>query len=252
MVRQMQTYCLQNIDVIILAGGLGTRLSPVLNGKPKLLAPICGEPYIEFILKWLLSFGVRRIILALGYLASDVEEYLKSNQKDGIEIVCSVEPEPLGTAGGLAKASDYIQGTLALVMNGDSFVDADLCKLIDLHKSSASDATIICTRIANSRHYGSVKITEDGIVTSFEEKPSVNSSNLINAGIYAVNGKLIQRVKGVKSGSLERDVFQQIPLGGLNAISGKFDFLDIGTPEDYNRADVFFQPFIRRWEAAKK
>ena len=67
MVKRAQTQCLHNIDVIILAGGLGSRLGSVLNGKPKLLAPICGEPYIEFIFKWLLSFGVRRIIFALGY-----------------------------------------------------------------------------------------------------------------------------------------------------------------------------------------
>ena len=248
----MQTQCLQDVDVIILAGGLGSRLGSVLNGKPKLLAPVCGEPYIEFIFKWLISFGVRRIIFALGYLASDIEEYLKSNPKNGIEIVCSVEPEPLGTAGGLAKASDYIQSALALVMNGDSFVDADLCKLIDMQNIGSSDATILCTRIVDSRHYGSVKITDDGTITSFEEKTSVNSSNLINAGIYAVSEKLIQRVKVLHSGSLERDVFQKIPLGGLNAISGKFDFLDIGTPEDYNRADAFFRPFIDRWKVAEK
>jgi len=247
----MQTHCLQNIDVIILAGGLGSRLAPVLDGKPKLLAPVCGKPYLEFILKWLSSFGACRIILALGHLAKDIEEYVKTNFKDGIEIICSVESEPLGTAGGLAQASDYIQSTLALVMNGDSFVDADLCKLIDLHKSSASDATMICTRIANSKHYGSVEIAEDGKVLSFEEKSTINSSGLINAGIYVVSHQLLQRVKGLHIGSLEKDVFQQLPVGALNTYSGKFDFLDIGTPEDFKRAEAFFQPFVLRWEDGK-
>ena len=89
-------------------------------------------------------------------------------------------------------------------------------------------------------------------LTESSEEAFVNSSNLINAGIYAVSEKLIQRVRELHSGSLERDVFQQIPIGGLNAISGKYDFLDIGTPEDYNRADGFFRPFIQRWKFGKK
>lgn len=244
----MQTHCLEEIDVIILAGGLGTRLAGVLEGKPKLLAPICGRPFLEFILKWLSSYGARRIILSLGYLGYEIKEYVKDRFSGDMEIICILEAEPMGTAGGLANVSCYIESNLALVMNGDSFVDADLCELIDYHKSADRDATILCTRVANVERYGSIKLSDDGTVLSFQEKPKLHSSGFINAGVYVISERLLGHVKGLQTGSLEKDVFQKLPIGKLNAFSGEFEFLDIGTPEDYNRAQNFFRPFFNRWQ----
>ena len=246
----MQTNCLGDIDVVILAGGFGKRLKRELNGKPKLLAPICGKPYFEFVLKWLSFFGVRRIILSLGYLAQEIENYVSSIFIEGLEIICAIEPEPLGTAGGLAFASSHIKSDVALVMNGDSFVDADLCSLLDIHKACAFQATIVCTRVANSDRYGSVQINETGEVVSFQEKAETGSSGLINAGIYVFSRSMIRQIQRIKCGSLEDDVFENLPLGSLNSYSGSFEFLDIGTPEDYARATEMFQPFLRRWSRA--
>ena len=230
----MRTHCLKDTDVVILAGGFGTRVAEKLDGKPKLLAPIGGKPYLEFVLKWLVSFGARRIILALGHLAQEIEDYSNANFKGRLEVICAIEPRPLGTAGALAFASVHIKSPLALVMNGDSFVDADLCKLIHRHNSFAGEATILCTRVANAERYGSIKITEDGYVELFREKAEIKSSGL-----------------KIQHGSLEKDVFQKLPVGALNAFSGNFKFLDIGTPEDYERAEEFFQPFIWRWRRVK-
>ena len=247
----MRTHCLKDIDVVILAGGFGTRLAEVLDGKPKLLAPISGKPYLDLVLMWLASFGARRVILALGYLAKEIEDYSNVNYKGKLEIICAKEPRPLGTAGALAFASDHIKSSLVLVMNGDSFVDADLCKLIHRHNSFAGEATILCTRVANARRYGSIKITKDGYVESFREKVEIKSSGIINAGIYVVSGHMVERVRKIQHGSLEKDVFPKLPVGALNTFSGNFNFLDIGTPEDYERAQVFFQPFMRRWKRVK-
>ena len=133
----MRTQCLKDIDVVILAGGFATRLAEMLDGKPKLLAPIGGKPYLDLVLRWLVSFGARRIILALGHLAQEIEDYSNATFKGRLEIICATEPRPLGTAGALAFASVHIKSSLALVMNGDSFVDADLCKLIHHHNSFA-------------------------------------------------------------------------------------------------------------------
>ena len=247
----MRTHCLKDIDVVILAGGFGTRVAEVLDGKPKLLAPIGGKPYLDFLLKWLVSFGARRIILALGHLAQEIEDYSNATSTGRLEIICAREPRPLGTAGALAFASVHIKSSLALVMNGDSFVDADLCKLIHRHNSFAGEATILCTRVANAGRYGSIKITKDGYVESFREKTEIKSSGMINAGIYVVSGHIVDRVRKIQRGSLEKDVFQKLPVGVLNTFSGNFNFLDIGTPEDYERAQVFFQPFMRRWRRVK-
>ena len=243
----MQTRCLEDIDVVILAGGLGKRLIRELNGTPKLLAPICGEPYLEFVLKWLLYFGVRRVILSLGHLAHEIETYVNSKFFTELEIICAIEPEPLGTAGGLSFASSHLKSDTALVMNGDSFVDANLCKLIDWHKKSAVKATILCTRVSDSERYGSVQINETGKIISFNEKTVTRSSGYINAGIYVFSQSMINYLKGFKRGSLEYDVFQNLPIGSLNSFSGKFEFLDIGTPEDYFRAGEIFKPFLNRW-----
>ena len=247
----MRTHCLKDIDVVILAGGFGTRLAEMLGEKPKLLAPIGGKPYLDFVLKWLVSFGARRIILALGHLAQEIEDYLNATSKGRFEIICATEPRPLGTAGALAFASVHIKSSLALVMNGDSFVDADLCKLLHRHNSFSGEATILCTRVANPGQYGSIKITKDGYVESFREKAEIKSSGIINAGIYVVSGHMVERVRKIQRGSLEKDVFTKLPVGALNTFSGKFNFLDIGTPEDYERAQIFFRPFMRRWRRVK-
>jgi len=247
----MRTHCLKDIDVVILAGGFGTRVAEVLDGKPKLLAPIGGKPYLDFVLKWLVSFGARRIILALGHLAQEIEDYSNANFKGRLEVICAIEPRPLGTAGALAFASVHIKSPLALVMNGDSFVDADLCKLIHRHNSFAGEATILCTEVANAGRYGSIKITEDGYVELFREKAETRSSGIINAGVYVVGGHMVERVRKIQHGSLEKDVFQKLPVGALNTFSGNFKFLDIGTREDYERAQDFFQPFFRRLRGVK-
>ena len=88
----MLNSCLKKINVVILGGGLGTRLVGELNGKPKLLAPIAGTPYLDLALNWLISFGAQRVILALGHLGREVEQYVSSKLISGTEIICAIEP----------------------------------------------------------------------------------------------------------------------------------------------------------------
>jgi len=243
----MAQSCLQDIDVVVLAGGLGTRLAGELNGKPKLLAPIDGRPYLDFALKWLSSFGAHRIILALGHLAGEVETYVEDRFYNGLEIVCVVEPEPLGTAGGLAYACAAVQSDPVLVMNGDSFVDADLCALVDNHRASRVDGTLLCTRVQDTSRYGAVEIDDRGRIVQFREKTKASVPGRINAGVYVMNASLIDQVKKLGRGSLEQDIFQKMPSGSLNAFSGSFEFLDIGTPGDYAKAPEVFAPYLTKW-----
>ena len=124
--RNISSDCLKNIDVVVLAGGLGTRLSPVLKDKPKILAPIGKRPYIVFLLSWLKSFGARRVIFGLGHLAGAVLDYLDANAQDGIEISVVAEEKPLGTAGAITNLRSEIRTNPVVIMNGDSFVETIL------------------------------------------------------------------------------------------------------------------------------
>ena len=111
----------------MLAGGLGTRIRPVLGDTPKLLAPIGGRPYLWYLLEWLRKFGARRIVLGLGHGAGAVLDYLRAQPAADLDIVTVVEPSPLGTAGAIRFARAHLRSDPVLVLNGDTFVNADLC-----------------------------------------------------------------------------------------------------------------------------
>jgi mannose-1-phosphate guanylyltransferase len=227
----MSSGCLSDIDVVVLAGGLGTRISSVLKETPKLLAPIGDRPYLDFLLTWLISFGAKRIIFGLGHLAGSVSDYLNDNPPKGIEIVTIVESKPLGTGGAIANVRPALKSNPVLVMNGDSFVDADLCDFLAHHSNEKVSASILCTEVGDASRYGAVTLDEKNRVVAFQEKNDAAAPGLINAGIYVFDTNTIQEI--ADSGpSLESDFFQKIPAGRLAAMSGDFTFLDIGTPED--------------------
>ena len=131
----MTQTCLKETDVVILAGGLGSRLAGELKANQSSWRLLMAA-YLAFALRWLSSFGAHRMVLALGHLAAEVETYVEAHFYNDLEIVCMVEPEPLGTAGGLAHACDALHSDQILVMNGDSFVDADLCAMMDYHRAT--------------------------------------------------------------------------------------------------------------------
>jgi mannose-1-phosphate guanylyltransferase len=231
----MNTGSLRDIDIVVLAGGLGTRLSPVLGKTPKLLAPVNGLPYLSFLLGWLKNFKARRIIFSLGHLADPISEFLHDNPQDGVEFVTVCENVPLGTAGAISNIRSKIHSDPVLIMNGDSFVDADLCQFVELHRDANAEASIICVNVADSSRYGTVSIDANNRISNFQEKTGTQKAGIINAGIYLFNLDVLGEV-AIAGPSLERDFFQKQSAGRFAAMSGDFKFLDIGTPEDLNKA----------------
>jgi len=237
--------CLHSIDALILAGGLGTRLRSAVPDLPKVLAPVAGRPFLHHLLEWIARFGARRIVLSLGYRADAVRRFLAETAFPRLEIATIAEPEPLGTAGAIRFARHMLTTDPVLVLNGDSFVDADLCALLARHRAAGTPGTLLCAEIGDASRYGRVELDPAGLIQGFREKTSGPSGRAtINAGVYALSARLLDEIAAGHARSLEHDIFAQLPPGSLAALTGGYRFVDIGTPESLASADRIFDPDI--------
>jgi mannose-1-phosphate guanylyltransferase len=237
--------CLHATDVLILAGGLGTRLRSAVPDLPKVLAPVAGCPYLHHLLRWMARFGARHIVLGLGYRADAVERFLAENEFPDLRITTVVEPEPLGTAGAIRFARHALTTDPVLVLNGDSFADADLCALMARHRAGGALGTLLCAEIDDAARFGRVDIDESGLITRFREKadePGVRAT--INAGVYVLSAQLLDDIAASNARSLERDIFERLPSASLAALTAGCSFVDIGTPESLVSANRIFNPDI--------
>ncbi len=239
---------LASIDVAVLAGGLGTRLRSVLGETPKILAPIGGRPYLDHLLTWLAGYGTKRVVLCLGFRADLVLDHLKRHPFPGMDVATSVEPEPLGTAGGLRLAVPLLHSDPVLVMNGDTFVDADLTTFVQAHRQTHAMASVLCATVPSTARYGRLDIDTAGQISRFREKdPADTGPGAINAGLYLFSQKWLAEFARGTGPSLERDVFATAPAGTFNAIpAGNVAFVDIGTPESYAEAEAILGAAIGR------
>ena len=234
--------CLEALDILVLAGGLGTRIRPVLGDLPKILAPILGRPYLAYLLEWLERFGARQVVLGLGHRAQAVVDYLGDAQPPtGIEVTMVVEPSPLGTAGAIRFARGVLRSDPVLVMNGDSFTDADLCAFVDRHRAAKTIGTMLCAEVDDAGRYGRVELDQSGRIGGFIEKDAnFHGTALISTGVYLLSADLLDDIAAGDAASIERDVFERLPSGTLAAFAGRFRFIDIGTPKSLALAAAVF------------
>jgi mannose-1-phosphate guanylyltransferase len=226
------------VDVAVLAGGLGTRLRSVLGDElPKVLAPVGGRPFLEVIAGWLGSYGARRLVLCLGHLAGAVVAHARAMDGCGLEIVPVVEPRPLGTGGALRFAAGHLTSDPVLVMNGDSWVDADLAAFVAGHRAAGAFLSMLCVEVPDASRYGRVDLAADGTVARFREKEPDARPGLINAGLYLLSRAALEELEAAQAHSLERDFLQRQAAGRVRAhVSPGGGFIDIGTPESLARA----------------
>ena len=232
--------CLEALDIFVIAGGLGTRIGPVLGATPKLLAPISGRPYLAYLFDWLRRFGAKRIVLGLGHQAQAVVDFLDRDKSTaaGLDVVPLIEPRPLGTAGAVRFARGQLRSDPVLIMNGDSFADADLCALLARHRDAGAKATLLCVEVDDAGRYGRVEIGGDGRIAGFIEKDlNFHGASAISAGAYLFSAALLDEIAAGTAASLERDVFAAAPAGSFAALAGRFAFIDIGTPESLKAAE---------------
>ena len=236
---------LSDIDIVVLAGGLGTRLAGVLDGAPKVLAPVRGQPYIAFLLGWLRRFGSRRVIFCLGHLAEQVEAWLAGHPQDGMRIETVREPEPAGTAGALRFAAPLLQSDPVMVMNGDSFIDGDLTAFLGDFQAVEAAASVMCVEMPDCSRYGRVVLDAQGWIARFAEKdPGESGAGFINAGVYLFSRAFLADPVVRAASSLERDIFAAAPSGSIRGYATAGTFHDIGTPESLAAAAAILSPYL--------
>ncbi|MBM3568304.1 MAG: nucleotidyl transferase [Alphaproteobacteria bacterium] len=234
------------VDVLVLAGGLGTRLRGVVDDRPKLLAPIGHRPFLDYLLAWLEAQGFRRIVLSLGHLAQRVVDYLATRAPGRLAVETVIESAPLGTAGALRFARSALVSDPVMVMNGDTFLAADLRLFLDRHEGAGAAASLLCTQVGDGARYGAVAIDPQGRVTGFAEKnPSRQGPAVVNAGIYAFGREGLAWLDRLTGPSLERDVLAKMPTGTLQGVVAAGEFVDIGTPESLVAAPAILDRHIR-------
>ena len=230
---------LSQITVAILAGGLGTRLKPIIKDKQKVLAPVNNNYFLKYLLIQLNKAGFKNVVLCTGYLGDQVEEKF-GNKNDNIEIVYSKESTQLGTAGALKFALPLLKSEIILVMNGDSYCDFDLKEFVEFHFNKKANASLIVSYVSDTSRYGSVKLDSNDAIIGFDEKKQGSGPGWINGGIYILNRSLLFDIPEDTTVSLEKEVFPNWIKKSFYGYKSDGGFIDIGTPESYKQAEQFF------------
>jgi D-glycero-alpha-D-manno-heptose 1-phosphate guanylyltransferase len=233
------------IPAIVLAGGLGTRLRSVISDLPKPMAPVCGRPFLHYIFLYLQKQGITDAVLSVGYKSEVIQDFF-GEKYAGINILYAVEPEPLGTGGGIRQAMSLI-GSDAFVLNGDTFFDVDLAQLHEFYTKRSSDIALALKRMYHFDRYGTVGIGNQDRVLQFQEK-QYKTEGLINGGVYVLSKDLFSKVEEIEEAllpqkfSFEKDILEKHLLP-LHYYGKEFEgyFIDIGVPEDYDRAQEDFK-----------
>jgi len=248
----------EDVPVLILCGGLGTRLRSVLSDSPKILAPIGDKLFIDFLFSELKKQGVRKVILALGYKAEKVQTYLNAKSYEGMNISIVVEGTPLGTAGAIRNVIAQFSElpNRLIVMNGDTFISVNLKHFLNECSANKAEIGIVATQVDDCRRYGELVLSEQSRVLSFSEKQSNNtcrgsinaspSKGWINGGVYLFGSSALSLLKNDTTASLETSFIPGV-LKDLFVFSFKNSsaFLDIGTPESFEYANEHSKSFER-------
>ncbi len=219
-----------NFEVMILAGGLGTRLRPVLQHAPKPMAQVCGRPFLTCLLDQIESIGARQVILCTGYMGEVISTEI-GPRWGRLDIRYSHEESPLGTAGALGNALPMLGADRAMVLNGDSLIDADLKAFVQWHMHNRYWASMMITHVQDSSRFGTVEWRGDRSVSAFHEKARNRGEGWINAGVYVMDRDALESIPETTPCSLETEVFPRWIDGRLGTWPTDGVFLDIGTPE---------------------
>jgi len=228
----------EQVPAVLLVGGLGTRLQAVLPSTPKPLAPVGGVPFLELLVLQVRSQGIRRLVLCTGHRAEQIEEVFGDGRKWDMAIEYSRESRPLGTAGALKFAERLLMPWAEfLVMNGDSFLELDFPKFELFHREHGGLLSMAVRKVPDASRYGTVRLDARQRVVGFIEKNNIGAPGIVNGGVYLFERTVLEHIPDGPA-SLEKDIFPRLLDYGVYAAEQDGMFIDIGTPEDYARAQA--------------
>lgn len=225
---------LPGMRAAVLAGGLGTRLRGRLGDLPKAMAPVGGRPFLEYLLAPLVQCGIHDIVLCLGQHAAAIQDHFGA-RFGGASLHYSVEERPLGTGGAIARALGTTSTAPALVLNGDSLLAIDYAELFRWYRAAPVRLAMVLARVADTGRFGAVRVDGE-TVSGFSEKGGTGPG-LISAGIYLLKPQIFSELELSGVFSFEFDVLERHRAAlAPRAYICEADFLDIGVPEDLERA----------------
>jgi len=222
----------RGMQAVILAGGLGTRLLPLTREVPKPMVPVRGAPYLEHQLRFLGEQEIRNIVMLVGYLGRQIEDYFRDGSDFGLAIHYSREETPLGTGGALVQAKPLLDETFLLIY-GDSFLSVDYA---DIRRRLEAPVEAVIAVYDNLREDTGVpnNIALDGqsFVTRYEKNSDAPGLTHVDAGVVAMQRSALERCDTAKAFSLEKQLYPKLIVNRqlLGYPTGQ-RFYDIGTPE---------------------
>jgi NDP-sugar pyrophosphorylase family protein len=222
------------MKAVILAGGKGTRLKPYTTVFPKPLMPVGDKPILEIVIGQLKSCGFDEAIITVGHLAELIMTFFDDGSKLGVKIKYSREDKPLGTAGGLGLLKNELNETF-LMMNGDVLTTLNYSDLVSYHKRNGAIATIGLKKRDVKIDFGVVEIDDGNSILGYTEKPEIGY--LVSMGVYVFNPKVLEYIKPNEYLDFP-DLIKELISNGETVKGYVYDgyWLDIGRPDDYERA----------------
>jgi mannose-1-phosphate guanylyltransferase len=234
---------MERLKAVLLVGGLGTRLRPLTNDRPKSIVPVLNRPVLEHTIAYLKQYGVNDIIITLNYLPEVIEDYFGDGSKFGVNLAYFMEKEPRGTAGAVKNAESGLDSAF-FVLNGDIFTDLNLTEMYAFHRKRKAQATIALSYVKDPSAFGVVDTEPDGRVKRFIEKPPPGTapSNWINAGTYILEPEVLAEIPPGVHHMFERGLFPHLVNTGKPVYGYPYKgyWLDMGTPAQYFNINMDF------------
>jgi len=227
---------------MILAAGEGTRLRPLTDDIPKSLLPVGNTPIIVHQLRWLKSYGIKKIAINLHHKGDKIKAILGDGARFGLEIRYSPEEVLFGTAGGVKRMEAFFDEVF-YVIYGDTITNVNLTSVAEFHRQRHALMTVVLYATADTRETGVVEIDGDGKLTSFIEKPTKDEgyNNVANGGIYILEPEIFKYIPEGNPSDFGYDILprlieEDVPVYGY-LLSPDVYLEDMGTIEKYRQVN---------------
>jgi len=236
---QARNKVLKTKEVVILCGGLGSRLRDVVADRPKPMADFNGRPFLDILIHNLVVSGIEKLILSTGYLSEVIEDNIHV-WKEMVDVQVVKETELLGTGGAVKNSLSNIVGDNFFIVNGDSYCQGEMLQMEIEHRDNQADFTMLLTQVSDARAFGTVIIDENNKVQKFIEKnkstTNISGYQLVNAGVYLCNRNALMSLPKERKFSLEYDFFPKLISKSFYGYVTEAPLYDIGTAQSYANA----------------